>query len=561
MKREIVNEVASPMKGATRGESKNRIDTAIRSFPRRLPRPWSRLELLQSVIDSTFDSLQVWSPKLDVLYSSLVNGNPQKSAQSTSERGEIREAIAGLLRQSDIWGRRTDHVLSTGVTMTVEDSMVSEDRTFNIESRLSPILDEGGTRFAVGVLSRDVSAQKRVDCEAARKREIRAAAGGLREMIDVVPIAAGELDLSYAKSVAMTLVDQGIHDIAGYLENHPDVIEEVVSMTSIGSLNDHILELFGAESREDLLAADVGALIPEWRQVFGKLLAGLTAGGRHIESEIGVRTLWGEIREVLVSVSVPDSEALATHSLVSVLDVTQVRRMERELACSDTELECLADIATGSLEESVREIRVASDDLTNRFGQDLDSSVREDLDRIRRASVHMKELVSDLARVSRVTSTGRLFVPVDLNRVARNIEAGLGGPLSQIGGDIRLSSLPVIDADELQISHLLKYLIEQALRCRLNESGPYVEVFGEIVDRGFCRISILGKSADMDAGRSGRPQATSEIAEDRVEQGGSTVGLEVCKRIAERHGGSITVDGQLGSISGFEVCLPVHNTV
>ena len=187
------------------------------------------------------------------------------------------------------------------------------------------------------------------------------------------------------------------------------------------------------------------------------------------------------------------------------------------------------------------------------------------------AAGRMQTLINDLLTFSRVTTKTRPFTPVDLGQVAREVLADLEVRLAEVGGRVEMEDLPTVDADPLQMRQLLQNLIGNALKFRRAEAPPVVRVSAEIVPAAearaaltvpaaeACRISVADNGIGFDPKYLDRIFTVFQRLHGRDKYEGNGVGLAVCRRIAERHGGSITAESAPGLGATFVVTLPVRH--
>jgi two-component system sensor kinase FixL len=247
----------------------------------------------------------------------------------------------------------------------------------------------------------------------------------------------------------------------------------------------------------------------------------------------------------------------------------QRARYEAELERSNQELEQFAYVASHDLQEPLRKIRTFGDRLEMKCAAQLDETGRECVDRMQRAAARMQTLIDGLLTLSRVTTQSHDFVRVDLAKVAQEVVSDLEVQIEQTGGRVELGKLPTIQADALQMRQLLQNLIGNGLKFRRIDEPPVVKVYGR----------FLPDRQQRQAGRTTEPEQCCLIVEDngigfdekhqerifgvfqrlhpRDVYEGTGIGLAICRRIAERHGGHITARSTPGSGSTFEVLLPL----
>lgn len=240
----------------------------------------------------------------------------------------------------------------------------------------------------------------------------------------------------------------------------------------------------------------------------------------------------------------------------------QVRAVAEELQRSNRELEQFAAVASHDLQEPLRKIEAFSDRLQKREAAVLSDPGRADVVRIVSAAHRMRQLIEDLLTYSRVTRKGRPFVRVDLEAVAREVIDDLGQRIEQVGGRVEVGPLPSVDADPLQMRQLLQNLIANALKFHKPGEGPTVRVGGRVEpgpEGGTCILSVQDDGIGFEQVYADRIFNVFERLHGRGEFEGTGMGLAICRRIAERHGGTIEARAEPGRGATFLVRWPARS--
>jgi light-regulated signal transduction histidine kinase (bacteriophytochrome) len=257
------------------------------------------------------------------------------------------------------------------------------------------------------------------------------------------------------------------------------------------------------------------------------------------------------------------------------VEVAERRRAEAELTeavaqleRSNRELQDFAYVASHDLQEPLRKIRAFGDRLTTQYAEALGARGHDYLARMQQAA-RMQTLITDLLAFSRVTTQARPFGPVDLPRVAQEVLSDLEVHLEQVGGRVAVETLPTIEADPLQMRQLLQNLLGNALKFHRPEIPPVVKIASDSLPVStaeapapaapprWCRLVVADNGIGFDEKYLDRIFAPFQRLHGRSEYDGTGIGLAVCRKIAERHGGSITAHSTLGQEATFIVTLPV----
>ena len=233
---------------------------------------------------------------------------------------------------------------------------------------------------------------------------------------------------------------------------------------------------------------------------------------------------------------------------------TYAARLER----SNRELESFAYIASHDLKEPLRKIQAFGDRLQAKYGEVLNEQGRDYLIRIQSAAIRMQALIDGLLIYSRVTTKTQPFVPVDLNAVVREVLADLEVRIEQLAAQVEVEDLPTIEADPLQMRQLFQNLIGNALKFHRQNVVPLVRVRRELLDggEGQYRITVEDNGIGFDEKYLDRLFQVFQRLHGRSEYEGTGMGLAICRKIVERHGGHITARGVPGQGAAFIVTLP-----
>ena len=250
--------------------------------------------------------------------------------------------------------------------------------------------------------------------------------------------------------------------------------------------------------------------------------------------------------------------------LLAVEDVTERRLTERRLAKQRRELERsnaalneFAFVASHDLQEPLRKIVSFGERLEAAAGPLLDENARQYLDKMVDGASRMRTLIQDLLAYSQVATSTLPFAPTSLAAIAREVVADLETTVAETGGRIDVRGLPAIDADASQMRRLLQNLLGNALKFRRGDTPPMVLVDASISRDGMCTITVADNGIGFKQEHEERIFRMFERLHTRSEFQGSGMGLTICQKIVERHGGSIAATSTVGQGTTVAVTLPV----
>ena len=232
----------------------------------------------------------------------------------------------------------------------------------------------------------------------------------------------------------------------------------------------------------------------------------------------------------------------------------------RELARSNAELEQFAYLASHDLQEPLRKIQTFGVRLAAHLGDRLDDEGRDLLARMAESAQRMQRMVGDLLTYSRVGLQSQMLGDVDPAVIARQVVSDLEVRLEQSGGRVEIGALPKVEADPTQLRLLLQNLVGNALKFHRPGVPPVVNVAG--VERGRnVLLTVADNGIGFDEKHKDRIFRLFQRLHTRQEYEGTGLGLAVCERIAQRHGGSIVASGRPGEGATFTVILPRRRQV
>lgn len=242
----------------------------------------------------------------------------------------------------------------------------------------------------------------------------------------------------------------------------------------------------------------------------------------------------------------------------------------QELARSNTELENFAHVASHDLQEPLRKILTFGERLQDKYGEVLTDQGCDYLERMQKAAERMQTLIHDLLTLSRITTQAQPFVAVDLAQIVQEVLSDLEVCLEQNHGHVEVGELPTLNSDPLQMRQLMQNLIGNALKFHRKGERPNVRIYsqplhgeqpsgsGDAAKPTHCQICVEDNGIGFDIQYLDRIFQAFHRLHGRNDYEGTGMGLAICRKIAERHNGSISARSTLGQGSTFIVMLPLQ---
>ena len=283
----------------------------------------------------------------------------------------------------------------------------------------------------------------------------------------------------------------------------------------------------------------------------------------------------GEQRHWLI-LKFPVNDASGRRLLGGVgVDITERKRAEEDLRTfaaqlqrSNAELQDFVTAASHDLQEPLRKIRAFGDRLKHTSAEALGDEGRDYLDRMENAAARMQTLIQDLLQYSRVTTKAQPFVPTDLAQTVLEVLSDLDIRIEQTGGRVEVAELPTVEADPLQMRELVQNLVGNALKFHRPGEPPLVRISARLLDPDgqpgaeretpqWCEISVADNGIGFEDKYAARIFDMFHRLHGWSQYEGSGLGLSICRKIVQRHGGRIVARSSPGQGATFLVTLPL----
>jgi PAS domain S-box-containing protein len=281
---------------------------------------------------------------------------------------------------------------------------------------------------------------------------------------------------------------------------------------------------------------------------------GLEKRNRHKDG----RWIW-----VWLTVSLLEGEDPPRAALAHLLDISERKAAERELERtrrnlerSNAELDQFAYVASHDLKEPLILMSAYARMLAERHEDDLDDQGRQFLAAVRHEATRMKSMIDDLLDYSRLQTSAEEASRVELEEPLANALRTLAPLIEEIGARVDIEgSLPVVQGSPAQFERLFRNLVSNAIKFH-GELPPVVAVSAEEGD-GEWVVAVRDNGIGIDPAKGERIFEVFQRLHSQDEYAGTGMGLAICKRVVERHGGRIWVDPGPDGGSVFRFTLPV----
>ena len=271
----------------------------------------------------------------------------------------------------------------------------------------------------------------------------------------------------------------------------------------------------------------------------------------------------GHITSVLYNASVYRDEAgQVVGVFAAARDITERRQAEEKIKTytedlhrSNQELEHFAYVASHDLQEPLRTVCSFSQLLGQRYRGKLDADANDFINFIVDGAARMQTLINDLLAFSRVGTRGNPFAPVACGEILRIALGNLDMAIADSGANITHDPLPTVLADPTQMTQLFQNLCSNAIKFRRPEEAPQIHVSAARQD-GVWHFNVRDNGVGIEPRYFDRIFIIFQRLHGREEYPGTGIGLAVCKKIVERHGGRIWVESEPGKGSTFHFTIP-----
>lgn len=292
----------------------------------------------------------------------------------------------------------------------------------------------------------------------------------------------------------------------------------------------------------------------------------LQVSASFIERDDKVRGLEGGADGYMVEPMSPDELIATVRSYVRLQQTEEklaranleLRQQAVELRRSNEELQQFAYVVSHDLQEPLRAIGVYSELLISRYQQEADAEVQEFVRYITEGIEHMRTLMTDLLQYARVESQTKAVTLTDCHQIVLQVLQDLQLSIEETGAQITYDPLPTVYADQKRLAQVLRNLLSNALKYH----GPQpVRIHMSASQKdGEWHFQVHDNGIGIDPQFAERIFVIFQRLHLQREYPGTGIGLAMCKKIIEQHGGRIWVESRLGEGATFFFTLPMERT-
>ena len=276
----------------------------------------------------------------------------------------------------------------------------------------------------------------------------------------------------------------------------------------------------------------------------------------------------GHITQVVYNASLYRDEADKVIGVFAAArDVTELYHTEEalkqkmtEVERSNAELEQFAYVASHDLQEPLRVVASYVKLLDRRYKDKLDADANDFINYAVEGSMRMQEMINDLLTYSRVGTKGKPFESTDLESIYNRVLKNLSISISENNATVTHDQLPTVIADDLQMMQLFQNLVGNGIKFRSADRPPVINISVKNLEDKW-EFSISDNGIGIEAEYFNRIFIIFNRLHTKDEYPGSGIGLAICKKIIERHGGRIWVESTPGEGSTFHFTIPMRSDI
>ena len=277
--------------------------------------------------------------------------------------------------------------------------------------------------------------------------------------------------------------------------------------------------------------------------------------------QIAVQALKNGAQDYLIKGEITPSNL--TQSIITAVKMFKIeserQRFAEELKRSNQALEDFANIASHDLQEPLRKIHTYAEKIKAFSEAVIDERCRDYLNRLQSSTERMSQFIEDLLKFSMVTTTTKPFKPVDLNGVIKLVLSDLEITILNKQAQVNIMQLPVIETDRSQIYQLFLNLVANGLKFNKSDT-PVIDITCQKGTNNYWEIRVKDNGIGLENKFKEKIFKPFFRIHGRSDYKGTGTGLAICKKLVERHHGTISVESEPEKGTTFIIILPEKNS-
>lgn len=435
------------------------------------------------------------------------------------------------------------------------------------------IFDYNNPENRIGVVQ-DISEQKQAEIEILYSKQ------RFENIFSAAPVCIWEEDNSEVLKMIRNVVDEDLN-LLKYLDENSGFAYQALEKTNIIDVNDAAIKLFGAESKEFLLRNFHQIYIPESWAAIKKILNSYYEGLENFQTEIPFKTFDGKRIDAIIRLSTFESNKLKNRVLVSVIDITALKKLDKEkenllneITQKNTELEQIVYVSSHDLRSPLvniqgfsKELEISLSDikklLENLDGDKykkeiisiMDKEILSSLGFIGSSAMKMDSLLKGLLRLSRLGRSAISFEDIDMNLMFKRISDSMQFQIQKKNIKIEIEDLPSCRGDQVQVNQLFTNLLDNAVKYSKNENESYIKIY-PVPNHENSVYCIEDNGIGIDPNHKEKVFEIFHRLNPDSTIGGEGLGLSIVRRILQKLNGHIWLESKLGEGCKFYVSLP-----
>jgi PAS domain S-box-containing protein len=452
------------------------------------------------------------------------------------------------------------HLKKTGTYKGEWNNIKKDGTPFYTFAYISNIVIDGKNYFVC--VQRDITVEKKI------KEGLEASEKRFKHIFEGAPVSIWEEDFSFMRTRVEQLMSEGVTDIEAFYEDRPEELQELIRSVIVKDINLASLQLMEAGSKDELKAGLQNIFVEDTTEAFRKELNVIASGGGRFEYESRLKTLKGKVFDALIHINFPPINDSYKSVMVTLTDISMRKQIQEllektvqertiELQRSNQDLQQFGHVISHDLKEPVRKILTFANRLNFDLNKEADESKKLYIDKILASANRMTHMIDGVLTYSMIDSSERRQNEIDLNEVIAEIQKDLDLLVHENDVTFEVSKLPVVPGIRIHLYQVLYNLVNNSIKFRKPGVPPVIQIHSvPAEEKGMVSIVVADNGIGFDPQYSSVIFKAFQRLHSKSKYEGTGLGLALCQKIVERHGGKIEATGALGEGAKFIVKLP-----